>query len=616
MCRFIGQAGLYGSKTVEENQFLDLTNLSQRGGPDSTAYYWDDHCRLGFNRLAILDPTPAGDQPVLSPSGNYVLVLNGEIYNYQQLRDRYHLRSLRSGSDAEVIAHLLDKMPLYRILEELNGMFALGVWDKSALTIQIARDSVGIKPHFYSITPKGLIFSSQFNQILKHPWIGSSEWNHQGLRSYLQFGSMIAPETIKKGVFQLEPGELLTYNLVNKTSEKKRFKKHFSAVSDMPIPETSEAALISLKAALRNAIERQLVSDVPLGIFLSGGVDSALVASIAKEFRPDITALTVGFKQKELDESPIASSYAQALGIKHETIIVGDEDITAILDNHFAFMGEPLADYGSLPYYLISKAASSTNKVMLAGDGGDELLWGYPRFRTFAHSLPYFAIPGSHFRKIVKKLLKKAGKDITNSLGASNLGDANMQFHSYMSTNILSEMLNGTELSQELRETFSFGSSELVSSLNYLRRNEFYVHLQRVLAKVDRMSMANGLEVRVPLLDLEVIGIVEQISPEITKKHAELKYLLKKILEFYLPRNLFDFPKMGFMPPIEHWAATVLFDDIRDTLHDKTSINHLPWNTKAVESMVASYYRKDSSLGIHNIWPIYVLLKWNNAHLN
>jgi len=231
MCRFLGQAGLYSSATIREEQFCDLTHLSHRGGPDSTSYYQDDHCRLGFNRLAILDPTPAGNQPVISPSGRYVLVLNGEIYNYRQLRDRYNLRSLRSGSDAEVIAHLLDKLPLFRILEELNGMFALGVWDKSELSIQIARDSAGIKPNFYSITPSGLIFSSQFNQLLHHPWIGSVDWNQQGLRGYLQFGSMVAPETIKKGVFQLQPGELLTYNLLDKTSQKKYFKKHFSEVS-------------------------------------------------------------------------------------------------------------------------------------------------------------------------------------------------------------------------------------------------------------------------------------------------------------------------------------------------------------------------------------------------
>lgn len=616
MCRFFGQAGLNTSNTVGFTEFSGLTRMSYRGGPDSTEYFRDEHCYIGFNRLAILDPTPAGNQPVISPSGRYVLVLNGEIYNYQQLRERYGLRSLRSGSDTEVIAQLLDKMPLQHILGELNGMFALGVWDKTSLTVQIARDSVGIKPHYYTITQRGLVFSSQFDQILKHPWVGSADWNPQGLRAYLQFGSMIAPDTIKKGVFQLEPGEILTYSLPEKISKKERFKEYFSKNIETTLPETSETALTSLKMVLRQAVERQLVSDVPLGIFLSGGVDSALVASIAKEFRPDITALTVGFRQKELDESSIASAYAKELGIGHETVMIGEEDVVSMLHDHFAYMGEPLSDYGSLPYYLISQVASRDHKVMLAGDGGDELLWGYPRFRTFAHSLPYFSIPGSLLRKVTKKILKKAGKDITGYLGATDIGAANKQFHSYINDSIISELLSEVELPEPLNELFSFSGSELAPALNHLRRNEFYVHLQRVLAKVDRMSMANGLEVRVPLLDLEVMNLVEQIKPELTEKHNELKYLLKKVLELYLPRNLFDVPKMGFMPPMEYWASTVLFEDIRDTLHDRTSISRLPWNQKIVESIIKSYYSKDGRTGIHNIWPIYVLLKWNNLHLS
>jgi asparagine synthase (glutamine-hydrolysing) len=616
MCRFFGQAGLNSSESISETEFMRLTRLSHRGGPDSTAYFRDKHCFIGFNRLAILDPTPAGNQPVISPSGRYVLVLNGEIYNYRQLSERYNLRLLRSGSDAEVISHLLDSVPFQKILEELNGMFALTVWDTKDLTIQLARDSVGIKPHFYSITTRGLIFSSQFDQILKHPWVSSADWNPQGLRAYLQFGAMTAPDTIKKGVFQLEPGELIKFSLLDKKTEKKRFKVHFTGDVEPALSETSKNAFSSLKIALQNAVERQLVSDVPLGIFLSGGVDSALVASVAKEFRPDITALTVGFNKKELDESPIASAYAKALGIRHETVMVDEEDVKSILQNHFSYMGEPIADYGSLPYYLISQTASRVNKVMLTGDGGDELLWGYPRFRTFAHSLPYFSIPGSSIRKITKKILKKAGKDITGYLGAPNLGAANMQFHSYMNSNILTEMFYGVELTENLDEIFRFSDTELESALNYLRQNEFYVHLQRVLAKVDRMSMANSLEVRVPLLDLEVIDVVERIRPELTANHNELKYLLKKTLEAYLPRKLFDIPKMGFMPPIEQWASTVLYDDIRETLHDKSSIRRLPWNPQTVENIVRNYYKNNGSIGIHNIWPIYVLLKWNNQYLN
>ena len=498
MCRLFGNIG---NQLIELSLFEQLTLISKRGGPDSTEFFTSDEVQFGFNRLAILDTTEKGNQPFTTADGRYTLMLNGEIYNYIDLKSKYQLNQVISGSDAEVVLHLIEKISFVNTIEELNGMYAISCWDAIEKKLYLARDFAGIKPLFYSSTSNGMVFGSQFNQILKHPWVQGWDFSEVGLSEYLQFGYMPSPHTIAKNVYQLNVGEYLVYSLESKKVQTHRYSHFFSNSGNISEDK------INISAALDNSVKRQLVSDVPLGVFLSGGIDSTLVAAKALQHKSDISAITIGFEDPKYDESPKAIEYAKHLGIKnHHVEKFGHQQMLDLFEDHFEQMSEPLADYSSLPTYLVSQISRKTNTVMLSGDGGDELFWGYPRFLTFANSAKYFQIPGSTNRKIAKRLLKSLKIDVTGFLGEESIGAANMGFQSYLSSSAVHSLLGKYEISEETIKGYAFKSNNKMEILDYLRRNEFYFHLQKILVKVDRMSMANSLEVRVPLLDKDVNG--------------------------------------------------------------------------------------------------------------
>jgi asparagine synthase (glutamine-hydrolysing) len=323
---------------------------------------------------------------------------------------------------------------------------------------------------------------------------------------------------------------------------------------------------------------------------------------------PEIESLTIGFEDKEFDESVQAREYAKILGIKNETVLLNDNELLSIYNEHFENLTEPFADYSSLPTFLISKISSQKFKVMLSGDGGDELFWGYPRFNTFANSIPFFQIPGKTNRKIASRILKKANYDVTGFLSEGSLGKANFEFQSYNCSNAINSLFNQSpNISDELKLGYEFDTRSKVEGLNYLRHNEFYNHLQKVLIKVDRMSMANGLEVRVPLLGKEMLKLAEQIQPEL-HKHHELKFILKKLLAESIPQNKMNLKKSGFTPPLLRWSKSILKEDIIDTILSNNSFSEAYLNKNEVKKLVDSYYTGNSG-SIESLWTMYVLEK-------
>jgi asparagine synthase (glutamine-hydrolysing) len=602
MCRLFGSVG---TTTIEHQEFEKLSLMSKNGGPDSTEYYTNENVQFGFNRLSILDTTSNGNQPFISESGRYVLMLNGEIYNYKNIHTQFNLGELKSGSDAEVVLKLIENISFEKAIHELNGMFAISCWDTQERKLFLARDFAGIKPLFYSNTSNGIVFGSQFNQILKHPWCKKWGWSKIGLSEYLQFGYMTPPYTIAENVYQLGVGEYLVYAFESKTIEKKVYQRFYEVRGT--ISELDIKSVKNVGEAITNSVRRQMVSDVPLGVFLSGGIDSTLVAAKARELNPDLTAVTIGFDDKKLDESDKAIEYAKHLKIKHHHVErFGSQSVLDIINDHFEDMPEPIADYSSIPTYLVSKIARKTNTVMLSGDGGDELFWGYPRFLTFAKSAPYFIIPGQLPRKVIKKTLKSMGSDITGFLGEPNLGAANMAFQSYIEPNIIRKYTGDYQISEETLEGYAFNGTNSSKSLDYLRRNEFYFHLQKILVKVDRMSMANSLEVRVPLLDKDVIIASEYLYSELDGSHEVLKHTLKNELFKYVPKSLVETQKKGFTPPLIHWVEKELRSDIENVLTSSDFINH---------DLLASYYQ-NKSVSLEHLWTVYVLLRWYKRQVN
>ncbi len=607
MCRLFGNITQNSSK-LDFAEFEELTLMSKFGGPDSTDYYEDDLAQFGFNRLSILDTSAAGNQPIVSPSNRYVVLMNGEIYNFKDLILQFHLQNLRSGSDVEVVAHLIEILPFSDVITLLDGMFALVVWDKLEKRCFMARDFAGIKPLFYAYSSKGLVFASQFNQITKHSWLSQKSIFEVGLREYIQLGYMQAPHTIFEGIKQLEPGKYITYSWEQEEFEVKQYQMFFQETKKQIYHETAKDTLDLLRSTLADSVKKQLIADVPLGVFLSGGIDSTLVAANAVKFNPEIESLTIGFEDKEFDESAQAKEYAKILGIKNETVVLNDNELLSIYNEHFENLTEPFADYSSLPTFLISKISSQKFKVMLSGDGGDELFWGYPRFNTFANSIPFFQIPGKTNRKIATRILKKANYDVTGFLSEGSLGKANFEFQSYNGSNAINSLFNQSPIiSDELKLGYEFDTRSKVEGLNYLRRNEFYNHLQKVLIKVDRMSMANGLEVRVPLLGKEMLKLADQIQPEL-HNHKELKFLLKKLVSESIPQNKMNLKKTGFTPPLLRWSKSILKDEIIDTIMSKSSFSESLLNKNEVKKLVDSYYTGNSG-SIESLWTLYALEK-------
>lgn len=607
MCRFFGTLRSSNIEKIPDQQFKEIVKISTPGGPDATEYYSDEIADFGFNRLSILDTTEKGNQPIIAPSGRYVIMLNGEVYNFKKLTQKYGLNYLRSGSDAEVVTQLIDKIGFYNSLQELDGMFGISVWDRSSKKLFLARDFAGIKPLFFASTPKGFVFGSQFDQILHHPWLKPFEFSFIGLREYLQFGYMSAPYTIAKFVKQLLPGECVEFDVHSLEIKLKKYLSFYqSKVTNLK--ETNQNTIEQVKNTLIDSVEEQLVADVPLGVFLSGGIDSSLVTSIASKIRPDIQSITVGFEQKQHDESEKAKEYAKILGVRNKNIILSEKELLNLYENHFKLMPEPLADYSSLPTFLISKIAVQDFKVMLSGDGGDELFWGYPRFKTYANSTFLFSIKNTFLRQSAGKIYKKLGKDITSFYASESIGKVNYHFHSYLNESIFKNSGLENNLSEQTVKGYFHQSTSKIDTLLHLRENEFYFHLQKILVKVDRASMGNALEVRVPLLSKEMIQLSEQISPELTLKHQDLKLILKQILAQYLPKEIIEKTKKGFNPPLVVWSKTVLKEEILDVVKS-TKLEVLGDLQPKLQNYVEDYMNNKHN-NLTGIWTYYVLCKW------
>lgn len=598
MCRFFGSAG---SSSIHQTEFEGLTLLSKKGGPDSSEYFSNNCIQFGFNRLAILDTSAHGNQPFISADGRWVLMLNGEVYNFIELSGRYSITGLKSGSDVEVVLRLVEKIGFEQTLHELNGMFAIACWDNHQQQLYLARDFAGIKPLFYSESKNGIVFGSQFNQLLKHPWCSGWQWSTIGLSEYLQLGYMSPPFTVAEGVKQLGVGQYLVYSLKSKQSQISDYQRFFEESGI--VSEFKRESVSVVSNAVNSAVKRQLVSDVPLGVFLSGGIDSTLVAATAKNFNPEVTAVTIGFDDKRYDESEKAREYAKHLKIKnHHIEKFGNESLLDVFVEHFDNLTEPIADYSSLPTYLVSKIARKTNTVMLSGDGGDELFWGYPRFLTFSNSAKYFSVPGSMNRKLIKKVLKSLDSDVTGFLGEKNLGEANLAFQRYIDPESVQRYTGNFGISEESKRGYQFYGTNSRDTLNYLRKNEFYFHLQKILVKVDRMSMANSLEVRVPLLDKEVVQVSEKFYSELGGNNTTLKHLLKEVLYQYVPKSVVEQQKRGFTPPLLAWAENELRNEIETTLANCTWLDH---------HVIKDYYQ-EKSISLEHLWTVYVLVKWYN----
>ena len=610
MCGILGEFSL---STTNSLVFKQILELSKNRGPDMVGYYSGSNIQFGFNRLSILDTSEYANQPIFSPSGRYIIMCNGEIVNYHEIQGLCGIKNnqLRSKSDTEVLSHALDKWGIDRMLSSIRGMYAIAIFDLKKNCLDLIRDPAGIKPLYTAKTDQGWIFASQYDQIFKHPWFkGSMEINQEALAEYLQLGYIPAPGALFNNSWMIGPGENHTININFQVN----VQKYYSIIDEDIFEERNPNTLNLLNNNLQTTFSDYIHSDVPLGTFLSGGIDSPLVNAVITSKYKDLKAFTLSSTHAGLDESVQAAKIGEYLGLDHHIEPFQFGDVTSWLDDHFKAFSEPFADYSSLPTYLLCRQAVKHYTVLLSGDGGDELFWGYPRFLGTIIYKNWFCFP-RHLRLLLAGILRRMGRRISSGIECYTLGDWALERQSPNYSSEVKRMLPNADVSLSLKKLYK--SPQPISKpsilLKWLRKNEFYGHLQRVLLKVDRSSMANSLEVRVPFLDRNIIDFSSKITPELGASHKIPKYLLRETLKNYIPEHLMLDKKQGFSINLSTLLNNELKEEVSDMLN---STDLFPFNTldlSVVRDKCNQFFTTDNN-NPWSIWIIYSLQKFAITH--
>jgi len=622
MCGLAGEFLFRGQPQAGVN-WDRIGQLMYTRGPDDSGFVQGSFFTLQFRRLSILDLSPAGHQPMQSPNQKHHLCFNGELYNYKELkRELEHLGfKFMSKGDTEVVLNSLIQWGALA-LEKFNGMFALAYINELAGQVLLAVDHCGIKPLYYHYSSEGVFFSSQLNQVpVYQPQVSI---NPEGLNNQLRFGFCAGPETLYNNTYSLMPGQAILFNR-NRDIKKYTYWSYQSPRTP-PLQQYSYAEKLSLLShKLTESIRRQSHADVPLNTFLSGGVDSSLVCShFTQDSEIPITAYTFEVQGDPAGEVGLATQTAQSLGLSHKIITLPSCDLIDSLDPCIATMGEPLADISYLTTYQVCKAAGQNSRVMLSGDGGDEPFYGYP---GRMYNALQFDRPAPLLSPLYR-LLKRC-KILQHNLPArqryKSLGLWYQEVHS-IAVNGWQQKIFPDLRVQPLHPLFEFESywkKNLQISLDklsgpeskrqaigeWVRYNEIQFHLRRVLLKVDRASMAHSLEVRVPLLDKEVLEISKLFSMQ--DCFAPQGAFGKKPLRDLLNRKI-SYPhlhKKGFDFPLESLMKSHLETRIRDTLGQTQEIFGIPLAKKARDHLLECFFKKGQNYS-YFIWNLLIMYEW------
>lgn len=596
----------------------NMTALMVRRGPDDEGFWADPHGRLllGFRRLSILDLTKAASQPMLSTDGRSVIVFNGEIYNFPELRRELEQAGIRfrSRSDTEV---LLEALNLWGVeaIAKLNGMFGFVWYDRQERTLVLARDHAGIKPLYYFVHPasQGIAFASQYNVLLHTPWGEPGPVQEDVLRLYLRLHHLPAPYALLKNTRQVRPGSYLLVQPDGRIEERTWWK----------IPENPEVkyrgndAGEAIIEALQGVIQRQRLADVPLGVFLSGGVDSPLVTAVtSRQTGPDLKAFTIQNPGWWQDESQEASNYAQSMRVSHYVHPVQGEEALTAIPEVMAAQYEPFADFSILPTLLVSRFAREQVTVALSGDGGDELFFGYERPLSLLRGSREFQWPW-----LVRFFLYAMGKfgvgrRRSEVIMAPSPGNYYFEVNSRLKDDDLS--LIAPELKKALPSDLDIYTNPKSYSrqalANFSRRAEFCGQLQRGLKKVDMASMHCSLEVRVPLLDREIIDLSLALDPFDCMQNGRRKTVLRDALAQFVPASIIPEPKRGFAVPLGDWLRGPLRPLVEDTLSGNDLYPPGLFHRQGLRQYWEEHLsgQRDCKWGL---WTILALQWWAKNHL-
>ncbi len=571
-----------------------MNNTLARRGPDDEGYYFDDEggCGLGHRRLSIIDLT-GGHQPLTNGDGTIQIICNGEIYNFRELRDELEQLGyrFRTGSDSEVIAHGYEAWG-ESVIDRLGGMFALVIWDVRRRRLVLARDRMGKKPLYYAFVDGALLFGSELKAIAAHPSFERAV-SLSGLASYLTYECVPEAQSIYRDVQKLLPGHYLLFDREKGRAEVHEYWRMRFAASPWAdwVRGKTEAELVTkLRQLIREATEARLISDVPLGVFLSGGIDSSTVTAAMAEVVPrrEIKTFSISFEDRTFDESRHARQVADFLGTDHHEERLSPQVMIDILPEVADFMCEPLGDGSLIPTYLLSRFTRRTVTVALGGDGGDELFLGYPTFQADR-------VAGGIERRLGPRGTERLGRAARALTGLLPVSRKNFSFdfkakrfaqglglprdfrHQAWMGSFMPDELERV-LSDDVREA-ALRTAPYSTIANFEAMTDARDHYDRavfqygrlyltgdVLVKVDRAAMACGLEVRAPLLDTRVVEFAAALPGTLKLHGLTTKYLFKKAARGWIPDEIIDRPKKGFGMPIGEWIRGPLNDLAHDLL--------------------------------------------------
>ena len=618
-----GICGIFDAEGRGESQAALVRRMSDslaHRGPDNDGFYEDAHCLLGHRRLKIIDLSPLGKQPMTNEDQTLWISFNGEIYNYLELRPGLVQRGhqLRSQSDTEVMLHLYEEEG-ENFLKRLNGMFALALWVKRTGRLLLARDRFGKKPIYYWSDGRRLLFGSELKALLADSQV-PRELDHEALSQYLALGYIPCPRTIFKNIWKLPPASFLTVERTPEGRIKMRGPERYWNLRYQPNPSlTEEDCVAQIRELVNDAVRIRMFSDVPLGAFLSGGLDSStVVAAMAGISTQPVETFSIGFDQETFDEMPYAETVAKKFGTNHHTFRCTPNalEVLPVLAHHY---DEPFADSSMVPTYYVSKIAREHVTVALSGDGGDEVFAGYTRYdngmqrRGWARYLPEPLIRAAFRIATDVYPVGSRGWGILHRNSLAPL-DSYVADVSIFQPREMKAVLNGARANVN-GDVFGLarqwaagtGSAEFLSQMQYV--DQMLYLPDDILVKVDRASMAVSLETRAPLLDYRIAELLATVPADMRYRNRTKKYLLKKAVTGRLPDSIIHRSKMGFGVPLKHWFRQDAAGFARETLLSQRARERGVLHTAEVERTLNRHAagRRDFS---SKLWALLFFEVW------
>jgi asparagine synthase (glutamine-hydrolysing) len=612
------------SKVMDLETLRRMSGMLVHRGPDQDGFYLskDKKTGLGFRRLSIIDLS-GGNQPISNEDGLIHVVFNGEIYNFQELRSvlekQGHIFS--THSDTEVIVHAYEQYGI-DCVQHLHGMFAFALWDSARQKLFLARDRLGKKPLYYWSGPDGLYFASELKALLQIPKM-PRDVDQDALAAYFRYQYVPAPRSILQGVYKLPPAHTLVFDSEqNSLDISSYWQPEYEPKLHLSMREAEEELL----EELRRAVRQRLISDVPLGALLSGGIDSSLIVALMAESGPQVKTFTIGFEESRFDERPYARMVAQRYETDHQELVV-HPDMLDVLPRLAWYLDEPMADPSALPTYYVSQMAHQHVTVVLNGDGGDENFGGYWH-HTASLSAQQLSILPSWLRNGFLHQLRWSSKRFPEISLLTRLSrfleqgdwplwrmhESRMTLFDTRSLYSLLPQLTDRSYESYFERIYS-GLSGLKKVDALLRADLLAVLPGQLLVKMDRMSMANSLETRSPLLDHKVVELVARFPINYKIAYGKKKILLRHLAARFIPDSLVRRPKMGFAVPLPRWLYREYAAPIRDILQNPQACIYKYVNFNAVKQLLECA-TVEQSVNSQRIWALLVLEEWLQGVLN